>query len=316
MVELRTTPKQAEPRRRYGLWSNLPGMLWRDKFALASAMFLLVVFASVLIGPWLLSGPANAMNLAMRNAPPSLENGWLFVLGADRLGRSILARLIVAGQTTMAISAATVFASMLVGSTLGLIAGFRRGWVETAIMRGTDILMSFPSLLLALVVLYALEPRVANVVLVLAVTRMPIYLRTVRAEVLEARERMFVLAAQVIGAGIGRILTRHIVPIVLPTLVTIATLEFALVMLAESSLSFLGLGVQPPGITWGLMVAQGRNYLASAWWLSFWPGLVIALTTISLNLLANWSRMAFDPRERWRLERPSADLAERAGSSD
>jgi peptide/nickel transport system permease protein len=314
MVELETGLEQVALRRRYGLWSSLPAMLWRDKFALASAIFLLLVFATVLVGPWLLSEPASAMNLSMRNAPPSLENGWLFVLGADRLGRSILARLIVAGQTTMAISAATVFASMLAGSTLGLIAGFRGGWVETAIMRGTDILMSFPSLLLALVVLYALEPRVANVVLVLAVTRMPIYLRTVRAEVLEVRERMFVLAAQVIGAGFGRILTRHIVPIVLPTLVTIATLEFALVMLAESSLSFLGLGVQPPGITWGLMVAEGRNYLASAWWLSFWPGLVIMLTTISLNLLSNWSRMALDPRQRWRLERPSAEMAKRTGS--
>ena len=145
--------------------------------------------------------------------------------------------------------------------------------------------MSFPSLLLAVVVLYMFEPRVANLVLVLAITRVPIYLRTTRAEVLEIRERMFVAAARVMGAGGLRIVLRHIAPIVLPTLITVATVDFAFVMLAESALSFLGIGIQPPEITWGLMVAQGRNYLTIAWWLAFWPGLAIMLTTLALNLL-------------------------------
>jgi peptide/nickel transport system permease protein len=146
------------------------------------------------------------------------------------------------------------------------------------------------------------EPRVANLVLVLAVTRIPIYLRTTRAEVLELRERMFVAAARVMGAGPVRIVWRHVVPLVLPTLMTIATIDFAFVMLAESALSFLGIGIQPPEITWGLMVAQGRNYLASAWWLAFWPGVAIMLTTLALNLLSGWMRIATDPVQRWRLE--------------
>jgi peptide/nickel transport system permease protein len=120
--------------------------------------------------------------------------------------------------------------------------------------------------------------------------------------VLEVRERMFVQAAQVMGASTGRIIFRHILPIILPTLVTIATLDFAFVMLAESSLSFLGIGIQPPEITWGLMVSQGRSYLTTAWWLSFFPGLAIILTTLSLNLLSNWMRIALDPTQRWRLE--------------
>ena len=143
----------------------------------------------------------------------------------------------------------------------------------------------------------------------LAITRIPIYLRTTRAEVLEIRERMFVQAAQVMGASSLRIVFRHILPMVIPTLVTIATLDFAFVMLAESALSFLGIGIQPPEITWGLMVAQGKQYLANAWWLAFWPGLAIILTTLSLNLLSNWLRIALDPAQRWRLEIPPEEEA-------
>jgi peptide/nickel transport system permease protein len=169
-------------------------------------------------------------------------------------------------------------------------------------MRFADIIMSFPSLLLAVVILYMFEPRVANLVLVLAITRMPVYIRTTRAEVLEIRERMYVNAARVLGASTGRILARHIAPLVLPTLITVATLDFAFVMLAESALSFLGIGIQPPEVTWGLMVAQGRNYLNSAWWLAFFPGLAIMLTTLALNLLSGWVRLATDPQQRWRLE--------------
>jgi peptide/nickel transport system permease protein len=152
------------------------------------------------------------------------------------------------------------------------------------------------------VVLYVFEPRVTNLILVLAITRLPIYVRTARAEVLEVRERMFVQAAEVLGAGTGRLILRHVAPMVVPTLVTIATVDFAIVMLAESALSFLGIGIQPPEVTWGLMVAQGRNYLSSAWWLAFFPGLAIMLTTLSLNLLSGWLRTVTDPAQRWRLE--------------
>jgi peptide/nickel transport system permease protein len=162
--------------------------------------------------------------------------------------------------------------------------------------------MSFPSLLLAVIVLYMLSPSIINLVLVLAITRIPIYLRTTRAEVLEIRERMFVQAARVMGASDVRIVLRHILPVVIPTLVTIATLDFAFVMLAESSLSFLGIGIQPPDVTWGLMVAQGRPYLAREWWLALFPGLAIVITTMSLTMLSGWMRTALDPVQRWRLE--------------
>ena len=278
-------------------------MLLRDPFATVSAAFILFVILMALLGPVLVGHYAEAINLRAKLAPPfTFEKGWIYILGADTLGRSILARIIVASRNTVAIAGASVLVAMIVGTALGLIAGLSRGSLSSIIMRGADILMSFPSLLLAVVVLYVFEPRVANVVIVLAITRLPIYIRVVRAEVLEIRERMFVLAARVLGAGNGRIIRHHILPVVTPTLLTVVTLELAFIMLAESSLSFLGIGIQSPEISWGLMVASGRNYLTSAWWPAFWPGLAIMLTTVSLTLLSNWLRIATDPKQRWRLQ--------------
>jgi peptide/nickel transport system permease protein len=278
-------------------------MLLRDRFALCAAIFLLIAAACALLGPAFLAEAASQQNLRGRNAPPfSLEKGWLYVLGADALGRPLLARIVVAAQNTLMVAAGAVAGSLLIGTTLGLVAGYGSKRLSQVIMRLADVIMSFPSLLLAVVVLYILPPSVTNLIIVLAITRIPVYLRTTRAEVLEIRERMFVQAARVMGTSNRRIIFRHILPVVAPTLTTIATLDFAFVMLAESSLSFLGIGIQPPEITWGLMVSQGRPYLTNAWWLAFWPGLAIILTTLSLNLLSNWMRIALDPLQRWRLE--------------
>jgi len=223
-------------------------------------------------------------------------------LGADALGRPLWPRIIVATQNTILVAAGAVFISAVVGTLLGLVAGFSSQRTSQIIMRLADVIMSFPSLLVAVIVLYILGSSILNLMLVLSITRIPVYLRTTRAEVMEIRSRMFVQAARVMGASSKRILFRHILPVVLPTLTTLATLDFAYVMLAESALSFLGIGIQPPEITWGLMISQGRQYLTNAWWLSFWPGLAIILTTLSLNLLSNWLRIALDPVQRWRLE--------------
>lgn len=286
--------------------SEALSLLWRDKFAFVAGLFLLVVVGAALLGPYLVGTSGSRINLLARNAPPlSTHLGWQYVLGADSLGRSILLRLIIGAQSTILVAAGAVVCSLLAGSVLGFIAGYRNDWISALIMRVTDILMSFPSLLLALIVLFVLDPGIGNVILVLAITRVPIYLRTTRAEVLEVRERAFVTAARAMGASPLRIVWKHVRPTVTPTLVTIATLEFALVMLAESSLSFLGLGIQAPDFTWGAMVAQGQSYLATAWWATFWPGLAITLTAMSLNLLANWVRIVSDPVQRWRLETKS-----------
>lgn len=278
-------------------------MLMRDKFALCAAIFLLVLVLAAFLGSFLLDDIATKQNLRGRNAPPfDFAKHWVFWLGGDALGRPLLARIIVAARNTLMIAGSAVSFSIVIGCFLGLIAGYNSKFFSHVIMRIADVIMSFPSLLLAVIILYMLPPSVLNIVVVLAITRIPVYLRTARAEVLEIRERMFIQAAQVMGASNKRIIFRHILPIIIPTMVTIATLDFAFVMLAESSLSFLGIGIQPPEITWGLMVAQGRPYLTTAWWLSFWPGLAIILTTLSLNLLSNWLRVVLDPQQRWRME--------------
>lgn len=278
-------------------------MLWSDKFAFCAAIFLCMLVVFALIGHTWLGEVATKQNLRGRNLPPfEWDRAWIWWMGADALGRPLLARIIVATQNTLLVAAGAVLISAIIGTSLGLIAGFSSPRVSQIIMRLADVIMSFPSLLIAVIVLYMLGSSILNLMVVLAITRIPVYVRTTRAEVLEIRERMFVQAARVMGASSRRIVFRHILPVVLPTLTTLATLDFAYVMLAESALSFLGIGIQPPEITWGLMISQGRQYLTNAWWLSFWPGLAIILTTMSLNLLSNWMRIAFDPVQRWRLE--------------
>jgi peptide/nickel transport system permease protein len=221
----------------------------------------------------------------------------------------MLARLIVACQTTLSVAVPAVVISAVVGSAIGMWAGYYRGWRETVAMRVADVIMSFPSLLLAVVVLYVFSPSAANIVLVLAITRIPVYLRTARAESAELQSRLFVDAARTFGASARSIIWRHVLPVVLPTLLTVATLDFCYVMLAESSLSFLGIGIQPPDISWGLMVSQGRTYLHTAWWLSFFPGVAIVITTVSATILAAWARIATDPGQRWRLTVPQKRLS-------
>jgi peptide/nickel transport system permease protein len=278
-------------------------LLLRDPFVFFSVCWLLFIAVSATVGPELLGGSAIKLNLRARNTPPgSIEKSWLTVLGTDSLGRSMVARLVVASHNTLAIALSAALISMLFGSLLGLFAGYLGRWPSHIIMRFSDVLQSFPSLLLAVIVLYILEPRVYNLVIVLAITRFPVYIRVTRAEVMEIRERLFVDAARVLGSSRRRIIFRHIAPVVLPTVATILTVDFAFVMLAESGLSFLGIGIQPPDITWGLMVAQGRSYLSSAWWLAFFPGAMIMLTTLSGNLISSWLRMVMDPVQRWRLE--------------
>lgn len=289
--------------RQPSMTGELFSTLWRDKFAFVSALFLTLVLFCAIFGPSLLASEARAVNLMQRNAAPfSLDRPWLFFLGADALGRSIIARIVVASQNTMLIAGLAVLGSAVVGGGLGLYAGFKSGPVSTLLLRLADAIMSFPTMLLAVIVLFVFEPGVTNVILVLAISRVPIFLRTVRAEVLELRQRLFVTSALAMGASTARILFLHIAPMVLPTLINLAALEMAYVMLVESGLSFLGIGIQPPEATWGLMVADGRNYIGSAWWVAFWPGLAIMLVTMSLNLFSNWLRIATDPVERWRLQ--------------
>ncbi|MFI5716936.1 ABC transporter permease [Nocardia sp. NPDC051750] len=280
-------------------------LLLRDRLATAAAFVLVLVFLVGVFGPLVLGDIAREQNLDESTLPPfDPDHGWINILGTDPLGRSVLARLIVACRTTLLVALPAVALSCVIGSLVGMWAGYHRGRRETVAMRVADVIMSFPSLLLAVVVLYVYSPSIANIIAVLVITRIPIYLRTARAEAAELRSRLFVDAARTFGAGSATIIRRHVFPILLPTLLTVATLDFCYVMLAESSLSFLGIGIQPPDVSWGLMVSQGRTYLQTAWWLSFFPGLAIVLTTVSATVLAAWARIATDPGQRWRLTVP------------
>jgi peptide/nickel transport system permease protein len=294
-------------RRDRSKWFKLLG---NDRVAAAAAVVLGLVLLTAVFGPMLVGDFATRIDLDNSNqAPFTLAHGWANVLGTDPLGRSMAARLIVASRTTLSVAIPAVVISAVIGSLIGMWAGYYRGWRETVAMRVADVIMSFPSLLLAVVVLYVFSPSAANIVAVLAITRIPVYLRTARAESSELASRVFVDAARTFGASSNSIIFRHVFPVVLPTLLTVATLDFCYVMLAESSLSFLGIGIQPPDVSWGLMVSQGRTYLHTAWWLSFFPGLAIVITTVSATILAAWARIATDPAQRWRLTVPQKRLS-------
>ena len=274
-----------------------------DPMALCAFIWLALVLVLILADTFgVFSGSRIA--LKARNLPPfDFTQDWRLWIGADALGRSLLARLAEAALTSIGIALLTVLLSLVAGTTLGLIAGYFSGLVGSVIMRTSDIVMGFPTLLVALVGLYLFGPSVTNLVIVLSITRMPSYIRVARAETLEVRERLFVDASRVFGGGPIWIIRNHILPIVAPTMLTLASVNVAMVMLFESGLSYLGLGVQPPNVSWGLMIAQGQAYLSSAWWLGFFPGLAVMLTTMSFNLLANWFRIVNDPSQHWRLIR-------------
>lgn len=277
--------------------------LTADPMALCSVIWLLLVLLLIVANASGVFAGAR-IDLKARNLPPfDLSFDWRLWLGADALGRPLMARLAEAALTSIGIALITVLLSVILGTFLGLIAGYFGGLVGAAIMRVSDIIMGFPTLLVALVGLYLFGPSVTNLVIVLAITRMPSYIRVARAETLEVRERLFVDAARVFGGGPLWIIRNHILPIVAPTMLTLASVNVAMVMLFESGLSYLGLGVQPPAVSWGLMIAQGQGYLSSAWWLGFFPGLAVMLTTMSFNLLANWFRIVNDPSQHWRLVR-------------
>jgi peptide/nickel transport system permease protein len=276
-------------------------LLGKDKFAAVAAVILGLVVATALLGPWLIGDRAVRQDLRASLRPPSFDHGFFGLLGTDVLGRSVLARLVEAAGTTLSVAVPAVLCSLVIGSALGMWAGYHGGWRESVAMRVADVILSFPSLLLAVVVLYVFSPSAANIVAILAFARIPIYVRTSRAESAELRTRLFVDAARTFGTRAWPTIYRHLLPIVLPTLLTVATLDFCFVMLSESSLSFLGIGIQPPEVSWGLMVAQGRQYLQTAWWIAVLPGVAIVVTTVSATILAAWVRLATDPAQRWRL---------------
>ena len=279
-------PVVARPRRR---------LSFRAAFGLGVLLLIggSAVFAPQL-APW---DPARQM-LTKRLRPPMWQARGLreHPLGTDHLGRDILSRILHGGRISLGVGLTAVTLSALIGVTLGLLAGFFGGRADALIMRIVDVFLAIPYILLAMGVVFALGPSLLNVILVMGATRWVQFARIVRADVLSIREREFVAGARARGNRPLRLLLRHVLPNALTPIIVVATLELAFMIIYESALSFLGLGVQPPTPTWGWMLADGRNYVATAWWLATFPGLAIMLTVLAVNLLGDWLRDTLDPR--------------------
>ena len=228
------------------------------------------------------------------------EEDRIYLLGTDHLGRDMLTRLIYGGRISLTVGVLGVMVSGSIGIFLGLIAGYYRGAVDDVIMRAVDIFMSVPLLFLALMVLFILGPSFTNIIIVFAVARWMLYCRVTRGVVMSLREQTFIEAARAIGSSDRRVITRHILPNLITPLMTIAALEVPRNILTESALSFLGFGIQPPDSSWGLMLASGREYITSAWWVVVVPGLAIFMTALAFNLFGVWLRAVSDPLQRWR----------------
>lgn len=289
-----TTPPVLEPAaaRRRGLSRGL-----RRSPVVPLAVLLLVLIIPALFATYLAPHDPYQSYLRNRLQPPVWAGGtWEFILGTDRLGRCILSRIMHGAWYALSISMVGIFVGGLIGTVLGLMAGYFRGWFDAVVMRLVDITFALPSVLLALALAAVWGPSFQLVILVVAFVLWAFFARQIRAEVLSLRERDFVARARVAGASRTRIIVRHILPNVVNTLIVLATLQIGVVIILEATLSFLGIGVPRPTPAWGLLVADGRQLVVSAWWISLFPGLAILLTVLSVNLLGDWLRDLLDPK--------------------
>jgi peptide/nickel transport system permease protein len=267
----------------------------------------LLLFTGV-FAPWIAPyDPNEAISLSARNAAPIWNTGWYeenpritdrFILGADPQGRDVLSRIIDGARISLMVVLVSLAAGMTIGTGLGLMAGYYGGMIDEVISRVWDIWAAIPFLLIALIIAAVVGNSIPIVMGLLAMVSWSAFVRNVRAEVLTLKERDYVAQAKITGASAVRIMWGHILPNVINTVVVIATLRVGGLILAEASLSFLGVGIPRPQATWGNMVAEGRSYLDTAWWISFFPGLAIFLVVMSLNFLGDWLRDRWDPRLR------------------
>ena len=281
------------------LAANLRDFL-ANRLAVVSAVGVLLFAAMAVLAPLLAPHDPYESDLFRRLQPPAwLEGGeWAYPLGCDSLGRDILSRAIHGARVSMVIGVAVMLVAAVVGMLAGLAAGYLRGVVDIAVSRVVDVLLGFPYLILAIGLMAVMGPGLMNIVLALAIKEWVLPCRIVRAETLAAREMEYVEAARALGASRAHIMLREILPNVLSPLIVVSTFRMATIIIMEASLSFLGLGVQPPIPSWGSMVADGRQFLIGAWWVSTFPGVMILLLVLAINLASQGLRDAFDPRLR------------------
>lgn len=277
----------------------MPRIAGSDVPYLSLAIFALIAIAAI-GGEALAPHDPNGLDLGAAFRPPFWQDGGSLehLLGTDNLGRDILSRIIAGARISLTVALYAIVISGGIGALIGMIAGYFGKTVDAIIMRLVDIQMSIPSLALALVIATVLSPSLTTVIVVISITYWTWYARIIRGEILSLKERDYVALAKVAGCSTATIFVRHLLPNVLNTLLVLASLQVGQVIIFEASLSFLGLGIQSPDVSWGLMLADARSYISNAWWAITLPGVAIMLTCLSANLIGDWLRDTLDPKRR------------------
>ncbi|HKV44187.1 MAG TPA: ABC transporter permease [bacterium] len=284
--------QQTPLRRRRGLWSDALGRIVQNRGATAGGIVFLLIVVAAAAAPQL--APDNPIRL---NVSESLESpGPHHWLGTDQFGRDILTRILYGARVSVAMGLVAVMISVAGGSVLGLLSGYYRGTVDLVIMRVVDVMLAFPGILLALVIIAVLGPNLTSAMIAVGVSGMPVFIRVVRGSTLAVREFQYVEAARVAGCGDLRIVFRHVLPNVSAPVIVLVTLGIPSAIIAGAALSFLGLGIRPPTPDWGEMLSNGRSFMSTAWWLSTFPGLAIVVIVMAINLFGDGLRDALDPR--------------------
>jgi peptide/nickel transport system permease protein len=270
------------------------------KFPVLPGFVILLFVFMALFGNILAPYPSTELNLSDKFLPPFFQaNGSMaHPLGTDMLGRDILSRIMAGAAPSLIVALMVVVLGGVGGSALGIISGYYGGKVDVVLMRAADATLSFPIILIAMLLAVTLGPSIQNVILAITVIIWARYARVIRGEVLSVRERDFVALARVAGASGPRIMFKHIFPNVLHTILVMLTLQVGFIVVLEATLSFLGAGIPPPTPVWGSLIAEGRRYVAREWWISFFPGLSLALVVLSFNMLGDWLREVLDPKLR------------------
>ncbi len=270
------------------------GRIFRNRSSALGAFIVVVFMLMALVAPWLTTHDTIAMELSRKFTPP-LTGGHL--LGTDNFGRDIWSRMVMGSRISLQVGVIAVGLSATTGTVIGLFSGYFGGRLDMVVQRLVEIMMAFPGLLLALAIIAILGPGLRNVMVAVCIGGMPSYVRLVRGQVLSVKEREFVEAEHALGASHSRIVFRHVLPNILSPIIVLASLGIAGAILSAASLSFIGLGAQPPSPEWGAMLATGRAFMRRAWWLSTFPGIAIALTVLGFNLLGDGLRDALDPHQ-------------------
>jgi peptide/nickel transport system permease protein len=270
--------------------------LAKNRGAVAGAVVLVLILLVAFFAPSLAPYNPIKQDYGRVLQAPNAEN----LLGTDQFGRDVLSRIMVGSRQSLSVAAIAILIAGLVGTTLGLLTGYYGGWLDMSVQRLIDMQLAFPGILFALAIVSVLGPGLRNAMIAVGISLIPSFARMVRGSVLSARENVYVEAARVLGMPQGRIVVRHILPNILAPVLVLATVAIAWAILIGASLSYLGLGAQLPNPEWGLDLAQSRDYLREAWWMSTFPGLAIMLTVVSVNLVGEGLRDALDPRLRSR----------------